>query len=99
MLLGSLRIGLNVLNILPLPVSPYNGLSIRKLFGDLRQMNLKQYCTLSGVLQRRVRGGYSSSPIATCEGITEPLKSEIERLERLLCGLSWEPPMSAPQLK
>ncbi|KAL8837874.1 MAG: hypothetical protein Q9170_002349 [Blastenia crenularia] len=83
MILGSLTIGLNAINILQPPHPPYNGFSVKNISQRLREMRVPQYCQH---LPNYGRHSWSSSG-RTCEGIERPLKAQVEGLERQLRGL------------
>lgn len=76
MLLGSLTIGLNAINILQPPLPPYNGFSVKDVSEKLRDMNVPLHCP------SRNRSYYGR----TCEGIITPLIAKLDELEQQLQG-------------
>ena len=82
MILGSLTIGLNAINILQPPHPPYNGFSVSYIFQKLRDMRLPRYCTSC----RDYESSWSLSD-RTCEGVKRPLEAKIEELGQQLQGI------------
>ena len=78
MILGSLTIGLNAINILQPPSPTYDGFSVKDVSEKLREMRIPQFCLINS------RSYYSDRP---CEGIEEPLEAKLKQLEQRLQGI------------
>ena len=83
MVLGSLTIGLNAMNILQPPHPPYNGLSVKNISQKLLGMPVPQYCQN---LRDNERSSWSLSD-RTCEGIKRPLEVKVKELGQQLQGI------------
>lgn len=82
MILGSLTISLNAIDILQPPHPPYNGLSVKEISQKLREMRVPQYCM-------EIRNYENSWPPSKriCEGIKGPLEAKIKELDQQLQGV------------
>jgi hypothetical protein len=80
MVLGSLMIELNRLGYLISPKAPFNGLSIKNLVQELKEMDIRRFCKDPLVCNSRY-----SWP--SCEEIEESLAKELQELEDQVVGL------------
>ena len=91
MMLGSLTIGLNSIDIIQSPLPPYNGFSIHGLFQKLREMPLPQLCkehsSYSYIINHGLNHGVNNRGDKYCEGVHKPLLAKISELESMLKGL------------
>ena len=81
MILGSLIIGMNAVNVLQSFFSPYNGFSVQDFFQKLRSMQVPQHCACNAVQ----RDSYPRPDL--CEGVKRPLSTKLEELEKQIQGL------------
>lgn len=78
MALGCLLRGLEELKIFPPPESPYENVSIKEVFGGLRNLRVPQYCKI----KKKQRNRRSEGNV--CEGVERPLIAKIDELQHQL---------------
>jgi hypothetical protein len=78
MVLGGLIRGLSILNLYPLPVHPYDGISFSKLSASLRQIRLLTLCDTPRQ--------YRMTNKDKC-GVKESLHQSIRQADETLAGL------------